>query len=66
MARRVAMPYKDALRWLLDNDDTEFLVNDCDVDREVLSVSASLVADIYGRSDEEIRADLLKMRDAIG
>jgi len=52
--------YRRALAWLLDNDDTDFL------DEEVgyLSVTASLVADLFGKLDEEVRAALLRLRTA--
>lgn len=55
--RRGAIPYRDALKWLLDNDDTEFL----DLGGP-LSVAASFAADIYQRSDDQLMADLLLMR----
>lgn len=54
--KRTAIPYASAIKWLVNNDDTEFL-NDLN---PALSVAASLVADIYGRTDEEILEDLIK------
>lgn len=54
--RRAAIPYKAAIQWLVFNDDTDFLRDP----EPVLSVAASLVADIYGRGDSEIIADLIK------
>lgn len=54
--KRVAISYKNAIQWLVNNDDTEFLRDD----EPQLSVSASLVADIYGRGDSEVIADLRK------
>lgn len=48
--------YRDALDWIAANDDTEFMQGE---DDEPLSVTASLVADLWGKSDEEIRRDLL-------
>lgn len=51
--------YREALRWLLLNDDTEWL-NDA---RHGLSVSTALVADLFGVDDERIVADLLRLRE---
>lgn len=62
MTRRTALPYRDALRWILDNDDTEWLDPEEGV-ASSSSVTASLVADIYGRTDDEVRADLLRLRE---
>lgn len=42
--------YRDALQWLIDNDDNEWLRDD----DPIISVTASLVADIYGRSQETL------------
>lgn len=52
--RRNAIPYREAIAWLLHNDDTEWIH-----DREPIpSVTASLVADIYGRDTGQVVADL--------
>lgn len=51
--------YKAALQWLLDNDDCHWLDDDAG-----LSVTASLVADIYGKTDAKVRLDLRKARHA--
>ena len=53
-----AIPYKEALQWLIDNDDTEFLL-ECNGS---LSVSASLIADIYRKVDAQVWEDLYKLR----
>lgn len=53
-----AIPYRDALMWMLRNDDTAFL----DDDEDASSVTAAFCADIYGKSDKEVRADLLSLR----
>jgi hypothetical protein len=53
-----AIPYKQALQWMLDNDDTEFLDNE----DGCLSVTGSLVADIYGKLDGAVWEDLYKLR----
>jgi hypothetical protein len=55
--RHTALPYKDALKWLIDNDDCHWL----DEDGSASSVTASLVADIYGYTDQVVRADLTKL-----
>lgn len=52
MAR--AIPYKQAIHWIAANDDTEWLEDD----EPMLSVSASLVADIYGKPDGVVVRDL--------
>lgn len=45
--------YREAIRWMVDNDDTEWV----DVD-DPGSVTAALVADLFGVSDERVRDDL--------
>lgn len=55
---KTMLGYKAALQWLIDNDDCYYL----DEEDSGLSVAASLVADIYGKSDEKVRADLIKRR----
>jgi hypothetical protein len=49
--------YKDAIFWIVGNDCTEFLD-----DETALSITASFAADMFGKSDAEIRADLTKER----
>jgi len=56
MAR--AIPYMAAVQWLVDNDDTSFIH---DGEHPPLSVSASLVADIYGKTDSEVLAALRRV-----
>ena len=53
MPRRTAS-YKNAVAWIVANDDTEWL-ND---QEPIISVSAALVADLFGRDEPEIIADL--------
>lgn len=48
--------YRRALQWIVDNDDTEWL--DGDQNDTPLSVTASLVADLFGHSDDEVQKDL--------
>lgn len=45
--------YREAIRWIATNDDTEFLNED-----GILSVTASLVADMFEVPDEKVREDL--------
>ena len=46
--------YAFSLAWLALNDDNHYL----DSENSGISVTASLVADIYSKSDEQIREDL--------
>lgn len=46
--------YRDAIDWIAREDDTEWVVNNEDAP----SVTASLVADLFGRTDEEVRKDI--------
>lgn len=48
--------YRDAIDWIAREDDTEWLENGEDAP----SVTASLVADLFGRTDDEVRADIKK------
>lgn len=55
--RRVGS-YKTAITWIALNDDTDFLDDEnCD---DIVSVSCCLVADIFGRTTDEVIADLRK------
>lgn len=58
MSARRIMGYRASLRWMVDNDDTEWARND-----DPVSVTAVLVADIFGVDDEKVRKDLRKMLD---
>ncbi len=44
--------YKDAILWLADNDDTDWVADGFG------SVSASLVADLFNKDIEQVRKDL--------
>jgi hypothetical protein len=46
--------YKDAIQWIADNDDTEWITdpNGCE------SVTAALVADLFEKDAVQVRADL--------
>ncbi len=52
--------YRRALLWIVDNDDTEWLEGEHE-DGTPLSVTASLVADLFGHSDEKVEMDLRRM-----
>ena len=47
--------YKDAIFWIVANDDTEFLDDGPD---SSMSVTASFAADMFGKTDAQVRADL--------
>jgi hypothetical protein len=48
--------YKDAIFWIVANDDTEFLDDGPD---SSMSVTASFAADMFGKTDAQVRADLI-------
>ena len=48
--------YKQAIDWLAGNDDNEWLTDE----NGCLSVSASLVADLFKKTDEQVKKDLQK------
>jgi hypothetical protein len=52
------MPYRDAVRWVILNDDVHWL----DGEDESPSVTACYLADIYGRDTEETVADLRRAK----
>jgi hypothetical protein len=50
--------YREAITWLALNDDCEWLTDDNCND---LSVSACLVADLFGIKDDKVRSDLRRV-----
>ena len=44
--------YKRAIEWMVENDDTEWVAGDPQ------SVTAALVADMFGKTDDRVRRDL--------
>jgi hypothetical protein len=48
--------YKDAIYWIAENDDTEW-VNDTN---PIASVTAALVADLFDKTVEQVTKDLRK------
>ena len=55
--RALRPSYRRALAWIVENDDTEWLEPDDD-GQVIASVTASLVADLFGDSDEKVARDL--------
>lgn len=53
--RRIAS-YQQAIKWIAENDDTDWL-GDPDDDL-IPSVTATLVADLFGRSTDQVTKDL--------
>lgn len=49
--------YKEAIEWIVLEDDIDFL-NDYSINS--LSVTASMVRDLWNKTDEQIRKDLIK------
>ena len=49
--------YADAIQWIISNDCTEWMhdENGC------ISVTAALVADLFGKNDEQVKSDLLEL-----
>ena len=45
--------YKQAIAWMVDNDDTEWATNG-----DPGSVTAAIVADLFNKTDEQVRADV--------
>lgn len=45
--------YKDAIAWIAREDDTDWIEEGAG-----LSVTASMVADLFGKPDEQVEADI--------
>lgn len=54
--------YKAAIKWMVVNDDTEWTRDD----DPMLSVTASLVADLFGKTDAVVTADLRRVLKKAG
>lgn len=50
--------YRDAIEWIAREDDTDFLDDTETGDEPTLSVTASLVADLFDKTDAEVCADI--------
>lgn len=50
--------YREAIRWLVANDDTEWLTAEFGSP----SVATVLVADMFGKTDEQVTEDLKQAR----
>ena len=48
--------YQIAIAWIATNDDTDWLLED----EPIISVTACLVADLFGRTDAQVIRDLRK------
>jgi hypothetical protein len=51
--------YARATAWIADNGDTSWL-KAVDDDKAIPSVTASLVADLFGRTDEDVARDITR------
>lgn len=52
--------YKTAIQWIAQNDDTEWIDGDPDSGSGAPSVTACLVADLFGKTTEAVRVDIKK------
>lgn len=50
--------YREAIRWIVYNDDTEWVRADEDEGDPMISVTAALVIDLFDVSEERFMADL--------
>lgn len=50
--------YKAAIQWIAEEDDTDFLDDPCD--DSMMSVTASMVADLFNKDHDTVRKDLRK------
>lgn len=50
--------YKDAIDWIALNDDTEWVEYDSSQPDGTECISAALVADLFNKTTEQVRADL--------
>lgn len=48
--------YKDAIEWIALEDDTNFLD---DADNSPLSVTATMVRDLWNKTEQQVRKDIL-------
>ena len=60
-ARPRPMGYRAALRWIILNDDTEWL-GDAE---PMISTTAAFAADIFDRPQEKVIADLRRMKERL-
>ena len=58
--------YREAIEWLARNDDNEWVKADPEEGGGALSVTASLVADMFGIDDERVRKDLTRKLERMG
>ena len=55
--------YREAIRWIIDNDDNEWLDDDNDPIAPIISVTAALVADLFDVETSRIIRDLRKAKE---
>jgi hypothetical protein len=48
--------YRDAIRWIAENDDTDWIENE----HGIPSVTACLVADLFEKTEEAVTEDIKK------
>lgn len=58
--------YKDAIEWIAANDDTEWARYPADTAMGSESVTAAMVADIFGKTTEQVRADIIRALKRMG
>lgn len=58
MTRLRPLGYRDSLRWIIDNDDTEWL----DDPEPIISVTAVFCASIFDRTNDEVIRDLQRLK----
>jgi len=54
--------YREAIRWIASNDDTEWVANN----EPSISVTAALVADLFDVDDDKVTADLRRQLEKDG
>lgn len=59
--RRNTVTYAQAIKWIALHDDTEWLFDA--PEERLLSVTATMVAHLFDRTDKELMADLEKALD---
>jgi len=50
--------YREAIRWMVANDDTEWANDRRTWEDPLCSVTAVLVADLFGKTTDEVTADI--------
>ena len=58
--------YREGIYWLAANDDTEWADHEADESLGSPSVTACLLADLFGVDTERVRADVRRQKDKLG